>query len=166
MDVIHTVEAAGGDLRLRAEQPSDQTFLKALFAASRTAPLLAAGVPQPQIDMLIDMQHRGQSQGYRGQFPAGRFWIVERDGQPVGRLVEDDEAAAIYVVDIAVASGQQRRGVARALIADTQARAAAAGRAVRALVAPDNIASLALFGGMGFNVRTDQDNFHREFIWP
>lgn len=166
MNRNHTVEAASGALTLRAEQPADQAFLKALFAASRAASFLAAGLPRAQIDMLIDVQHRGQSQTYRSQFPAARFWIVERDGQPIGRLVEDDEAAAIYVVDIAIAPSQQRRGTARALIADTQARAAAAGRGVRALVAVDNPASQALFGGLDFKGRACQDAFHLEFIWP
>lgn len=161
----HRLRAGELTMALRPETPGDQPFLKALFAASRAAPLLMAGLPRAQVDGLLDMQHRGQTMSYASLYPNGRFRIVELDGAPVGRLVEDDEADAIYVVDIAIAPEAQRHGLARALIGDVQARAAARGLGVRAQVSHDNAASAALFTACGFVSHGQAGEFQDQFNW-
>ena len=88
MHDILVIDSPGGALRLRRETTADDAFLKGLFAANREPGYRAAGLPQDQIAVLIDMQHRSRSQSYRSDFPGGRFWIVERDG---ALIMRDDE---------------------------------------------------------------------------
>ena len=146
---VRTVASPTGPLSLRPETPADAPFLAALFA-SRAAPMLRmAGLPEPQVEQLVALQHRAQTASYRAAFPDARFLIVEQ-GSPVGRLVEHDEPGGAYVVDIALLPQRQGQGLGSALVRELQARQAALGLGVRARVAAGNGASRAMFRKLGF----------------
>jgi ribosomal protein S18 acetylase RimI-like enzyme len=151
---------------LRRETPEDQPFLRALFDESRAEELRAGGLAPAHLEMLLAMQFRSQTATYAFQFPDARFWIVELDGERAGRLIEDDRETATHVVDIAIAATHQRRGLAGALLRQTQSLAAAAGRGVTANVSPTNEASRALFRALGFAESYAPGDAQLRMTWP
>ncbi|HWA63236.1 MAG TPA: GNAT family N-acetyltransferase [Caulobacteraceae bacterium] len=159
------VEGADGALVLRPQEDGDTPFLARIFAASRAPSFLALGLPPAQVEQLVGLQHRAQTQAYRQRFPDAGFWILERDGEAVGRYVEDAPPGALHVVDIAVAPERHRRGLARAVLAEAQARAQALGLAMIAEVAADNGPSLALFEGLGFARLPSPDGVYIPVRW-
>ena len=148
---------------LRPEAPEDEAFLRALFAEEAVPALCEAGLDGCQAEQLAAIQHRARSEGYRAQFPEARFSIILHDGVPVGRLVEDEAAARI--VDIAVLRARRRRGVARAVLAEAQARWRRAGQAGQASVLAGNAASLRLFEGLGFRAHPRADRPDIALVW-
>jgi ribosomal protein S18 acetylase RimI-like enzyme len=164
-DSGRTVRSPAGPCVLRPEQARDQPFLRRLFDASRVPEFRAAGLAEAQIETLMSIQFRAQTGGYRAQFPGARFWIVELDGAPAGRLVEDDRAGGTYIVDIAVAPEHQRRGIAAALVADVQQAGGRARRGVTAKVIVTNTASRGLFRKLGFTENADDAAPHLDLAW-
>ncbi len=160
------VPTPAGPVRLRAETAEDAPFLAGLFAARAAAVLRAAGLAQAQVAQLVAMQHQAQTGSYRAAFPGARFLIVEQDGTPVGRLVEDDEPGGVHVVDIALLPERQGRGIGAALIADLQRRQAERGGYVRAQAAADNARSRAMFARLGFTATQPPAAIDLELTWP
>lgn len=99
--------------------------------------------------------------------PATRLWIAEEDGVAVGqvRLDVDDDAA---LVSIAVAAGQRGRGVGSAILQEMQAVLLVTGPVsrLRALIHPDNGASLRAFTRAGFRRMGAADAGFLVFEWP
>lgn len=148
------------DCRLRPQTPEDGEFLLALFDASAGAQFRLSGLPEPMIANLVQMQHRSRTQTYGALYPDGPFLILERGGQPVGRLALGDLSGSLHIVDIAIAPGQQKRGLASALLAYAIDSAAERGLGVTAEITLDNTASFALFDRMGFTRGDPEDGAH------
>jgi ribosomal protein S18 acetylase RimI-like enzyme len=145
-----------GDVLLRPERAEDEGFLLHLFTLNNIGILHQAGLPQAMIDQLIVMQHGSQTATYRGMFPDAQFWIVERDGEPIGRYIEQDEDNAVYIVDVALLPEHQAAGIGPALVSDTQRACASRGRGTRAKVMVNNEPSLKMLRRLGF-VETEAD---------
>lgn len=84
---------------------------------------------------------------------ADTFLVAESDGHAVGFAIGGASASAAedaWLLDIAVAPGARKQGVAQRLLAALLARLE--GRDVRATVSPGNAASAALLARNGFVV--------------
>jgi ribosomal protein S18 acetylase RimI-like enzyme len=162
---VRTIDSPAGPCGLRPERLEDEPFLRRLFDVSRVPDFRAAGLADAQIDTLMGLQFRAQTGSYRAQFPHGRFWIVELDGAPVGRLVEDDQPGVVYVVDIAVLPAHQGRGIAAALVGELQQAGVRERHGVTAKVLATNTASLRLFGKLGFVVAADDAAPYLDLAW-
>jgi len=144
------IETPLGPVRLRPEHPDDDGFLFALFSANRIGILRLARIPEDAVADLLALQHRSQTATYRTLYPNAVYSILEHDGVPVGRLIENDETNEVYFVDIALMPDVQRQGLGRAVIAILRDQWAGRGRSARAKVAVENEASMRLFRGLGF----------------
>jgi RimJ/RimL family protein N-acetyltransferase len=98
---------------------------------------------------------------------APRLWIAEEDGVAVGQVRLDVDGDA-GTVSIAVAAGERGRGVGTAILEAAQAivPATAALSRLRALVHPDNSASLRVFKRAGFRRMPAADAGFVVFEWP
>lgn len=164
LDVWEFATGAGSVL-LRSQEVGDEAFLAALFAANHADLLRAAGLPQNTIDHLVGMQQRSQSETYRVLYPRARYYVLECDSLPIGRLVTHEEAAAISIVDIALLPSVQGRGIGRASIATMLGEAARLGRGARAMVMLSNRPSLAMFRRLGFQETAGGDAVHVTLRW-
>jgi ribosomal protein S18 acetylase RimI-like enzyme len=139
-----------GEVTLRAERPEDDGFLFRLFKLNNIGILHQAGLPQATIDQLIVMQHRSQKAAYRGMFASALFWIVVREGEPIGRYIEHVEDSAIYIVDVALLPDHQGQGIGPALVRATQLACELRGLCARAKVMLNNVHSLKMLSRLGF----------------
>ncbi|HEY2755747.1 MAG TPA: GNAT family N-acetyltransferase [Pseudolabrys sp.] len=172
-DTILAVEASRviatprGDVTLRPERPVDDGFLSRLFMLNNIGILHQAGLPQAMISQLIAMQHRSQTATYRGMFPDARFWIVECNGEPIGRYIEYDEDNAVYIVDVALLPDHQARGIGPALVRGTQKACESRGCGARAKVMVNNEPSLKMLHRLGFvDIGTDAHAYSTLFWYP
>lgn len=140
-----------GRLDRRPERAEDAAFRFALFCETHGA--IFAGLKEPLRGTLLRQQLSAQDVGYHQAYPAGRFDIVILDGTPVGRIVTATEAKALVLVDLAIASAFQRRGLARRLLTDMLADA----RCVRLHVALGNVGARRLYDRLGFVVVSSND---------
>ena len=150
MEALRRYETGRGCVTLRPETAADEPFLKALFRSHAELPLRAAGLSDSAIDTMVEIQYRSQTATYRTLYPHADRWIVESEGEPIGRLIEHDEGENIYIVDVALVPEHQSKGLGTALIGLVANEWAAKGKGMRAEVRIGNTASLKLFARLGF----------------
>lgn len=135
---------------MRPERPDDDAFLFALFRSHTERPLRRAAMADAAIETMVAFQYRSQTFNNRALFPDAAFSIIEMDGAPIGRLIEQDEGETVYFVDFAWLPEHQAKGLGTAYIEMVADEWALKGRAARVEVRYDNAHSLKLCKNLGF----------------
>jgi ribosomal protein S18 acetylase RimI-like enzyme len=135
---------------LRPEQEQDAAFLANLFRTTAGRDLCLMPIDDAMKERLLRMQFASQSATYRGQFPTARFDIIERDGEPIGRMVIDAGKEAGHIVDFALMPKRRARGLGTAMLAAVLERFARRGQRVRCEVLATNEPSLRMCQRVGF----------------
>lgn len=133
---------------LRPVTAADGPLLRRLLLDARPE---LAGLPEP----LVDLQFRAQDRLYSTAYGTHGHRIVERCGNPVGRLWTGRGAEAIVLVDISLLSAERGAGLGTALL--RQVLDSAAGVPVRLSVRRDNPRALGLYLRMGFCLTSATD---------
>jgi ribosomal protein S18 acetylase RimI-like enzyme len=144
------IASPAGAVRLRPERADDRDFRFALFCASRPPEWASLPFPAELLGQLMRQQFEAQTRGYAGQFPNGRFDIVELGGAAIGRIVTDRPGDRLHLVDIALMPQWRNRGIGTAILEALIAEAIAARVPVRLQVATSNDPSLRLYRRLGF----------------
>lgn len=147
-------------VEVRDAVPSDEPFLRAVYASTRADELAAVGWDDDAREAFLRQQFDAQAADYRRRFPQARFGVVEVDGVPVGRLytaASDDE---VHVLDIAVLPEHRGRGVGRVALSALLD----SGRTVLLTVARWNPAQ-RLYSRLGFVV-VGEDAVHLRMAHP
>lgn len=156
------------ELRIRPEAEDDRAFLKSLYVSTRDD-LLQLGLPEALLDNLMSMQFDAQQMGYRQQYPAADFSIIERNDHPVpvpiGCMDVYRGTDAIRLINIALIAEARNRGCGRSLILALQAEAAAAGKPLTLSVSAHNLGAQRLYTTLQFGIRGN-DGVYLEMVWP
>ncbi|MFW6077993.1 MAG: GNAT family N-acetyltransferase [Gemmatimonadota bacterium] len=121
---------AGLDLALRDATPDDRELLYRVYASTRREELAAVPWSGEQKDAFLRMQFDAQDRHYREHYADAAFHVVERHGEPVGRLYVARWPDEIRIVDIALLPEHRGRGIGTALLEALLAEADAAGSGV------------------------------------
>ena len=103
---------------LRPAGPADRDFLIRVYSESRAEELAATGWSELEQAAFCRAQFEAQDGHYREHFPTCEFLVIEREGQPIGRLYRDLRADEIRLVDIALLAAERGSGVGGRLIQD------------------------------------------------
>ena len=162
-----TDELARDGYTLRAACDSDRPFQRALFATARSDAALLALWPASQREPFLDQQFGFQDTHYRNYYPTAEFLILERHGEPIGRLVLDRGATDWQVVDIALVPQSRGRGAGAAVLRALQDGVVAAGASTLSLsVELGNIGARRLYTRLGFVEVPDADlDTHIPMVW-
>ncbi len=119
---------AGHGLRDRTE--ADLPFLCKLYAQTRDEELRPVPwTPQQKQDFLRD-QFEKQHAHYLQHYPRAHWWMITRDGAPVGRLYVEQTASELRIMDVSLVAECRNRGLGgalmRALLRHTDEQALAA----------------------------------------
>lgn len=146
-------------IRFRDIRPEDEPFLREVYAGTRAAEMALLNWSDEQKAAFVHMQFNAQHQYYVSTFPAARFQIVLRNGEPVGRLYVDRRADEIRIIDVALLPACCGQGIGTLLIRGVQSEALATGRPVRIHVEVDNPA-MRLYRRLGFRVIEDKGLYY------
>nr|WP_216821267.1 GNAT family N-acetyltransferase [Marinobacterium profundum] len=144
------------DYCIRTQQATDHSFLQHLYSSTRATELSAFGWPASAIDAFVLQQFWLQSRYYQDHFPNGDFWLIERHGQPIGRLYLAWGQVTVQLIDIALLPEQRGAGLGSRLLNELLARTDACGLAVKLHVESHNPA-LRLYQRLGFGIIADKD---------
>jgi ribosomal protein S18 acetylase RimI-like enzyme len=153
----------GPRIETRPVGPGDDALLREVFAVGRRAGLLAAGLGEREVGLLVEMQYRAQDAQYRAAFPEAEHAVVEVDDTPVGRLVVDRRLGEMRIVDVGFVAECRGRGFGTRLLESLQAEAARTGRLLGLRVARDNPAR-RLYARLGFR-EAAADEMYVEMVW-
>ena len=134
-------------IELRAEQPDDAGFVDGLVRAN-----LREAMAGLDLGPLLELQLRSRAAMLEQNFPDLRRRVAWAGTSPVGSLLTGARDGAVHVVEIVVAPGWRRGGVATAMLAQVREEARRAQQAVTAHIFITNTASLTLFRRAGFTL--------------
>ncbi len=150
-------------VEFRLVTAQDVPFLDRLFVETHAPEFAPLQLPEAQLRGLMQMQVRAQMEGYRRQYPNAVDRLVLHDGEPVGRMLVDEEAGALHLVDIALISLAQGAGLGTFLMEELLATAHQKQVPVRLQVKPGNRA-FHLYSRLGFRVVGGGANLIMEYL--
>lgn len=151
------------ELHLRPQRDGDQVFLASLFESTRGELRLIDAAPD-FIEELIELQFRAQREGYGAQFPNAMYFIVEWQGQSVGRAAVDFGPNEIRLIDLALLPAARGKGLGANVIRALQMAAAKASAPLTLTVAQNNPRAAQLYAGLGFHLEAHSPT-HALLAW-
>ncbi|NJD07393.1 MAG: GNAT family N-acetyltransferase [Methylococcaceae bacterium] len=152
-------------LGLRPTRPSDQGFLESLYRSTRED-LRQIDAGEEFIEALIDLQYRAQREGAGDLFPDAMYFIVEYQGERIGRLVLDFGSNEARVVDISLIPAARGKGFGLKVLQAVQTVAAQAMTPVALIARSDHLRAKRAYLDMGFVVEEIQVPFERMVWYP
>ena len=146
---------ADSSLRLRAITPPDISFLARVYASSRAEELAITDWSDEQKEIFCRRQFDAQATYYAANYPDASFQIIERDGEPIGRLYVARWEKEIRIVDITLLPEFRGSGIGTKLLRELQEEARAAGKTLTIHVERFNRA-LTLYQRLGFREIEDK----------
>jgi ribosomal protein S18 acetylase RimI-like enzyme len=134
---------------LRPATGADYFFMRRLYGATREEELRQFPFDELQKQAFLDQQFGAQYQHYQLHYPTCERNIIEKDGQPIGRLWIDEWRDQIRLVDIALMPDFRGSGIGTMLLREVLDRGAKAGKPVTIHVESFNPA-LRLYERLGF----------------
>jgi GNAT superfamily N-acetyltransferase len=142
-------------ISLRPITPADESFLAHVYASTRWDELAPTGWSDEQKTVFCRRQFDAQSAHYREHYPDASFQIIERNGEPVGRVYVARWEREIRIVDISLLREARGTGIGTKLLRDLQEEARSAGKSLTIHVERFNRA-LALYQRLGFKEIEDK----------
>jgi len=156
--------AADLDVACRPMTDADLAFVAAVYASTRLDELARTGWPPEQMHAFLAHQHHAQHEYYRAHYPGAEWLIVEREGQPIGRLYLVEWERELRIIDISLMPSARGGGIGGAILADVIAAARAVGKKVSIHVEQDNRAR-GLYVRLGFEP-VEQRGVYTLMEWP
>jgi len=103
-------------ISLRPEDEKDEAFLLAVYASTRAEEIALTGWDHSTHWQFIEMQFKAMRKGYAASFPQAKFLIILLDGQPIGRVVVNQNDREIRIVDMALLSEHRGKGISTHLM--------------------------------------------------
>jgi ribosomal protein S18 acetylase RimI-like enzyme len=148
----------------RLATPQDEAFLFRLFAEDSADQLAASGIPELQVQKLVEMQYRGRRTTYAARYPqAENRILITADGKAGGRVLIDRKPAPWHIVDIGVLAADRGKGLATRAIEECQAQCRKAQMRLELQVNPDNPAR-RLYERLGFRA-IQETEISIEMVW-
>ena len=141
--------AAHGAVTLRPAGDSDYDFMRRLYHSTRAEEMQHFPFDEAQKIAFLDQQFAAQFEHYGIHYPTCERNIVEKGGQPIGRLWLDEWNDQIRLVDIALMPECRGSGIGTQLVQGVLSRGAASGKPVTIHVEAFNPA-LHLYERLGF----------------
>lgn len=140
---------------LRAANPSDEAFLRDVYASTRAEELMQVPWTDEQKRAFTDMQFTAQDTYYREHYPTAEFLVIEQYGTPIGRLYVDRWENEIRILDIALLPQFRGAGIGTKLLVELREEARGAGKVLTIHVEKFNPA-LHLYERLGFKQKQDK----------
>jgi ribosomal protein S18 acetylase RimI-like enzyme len=145
-------------ISLRPYRADDQEFLFKLYASTRMHEIAGFGWPAAQQEMFLRMQFDAQRRSYEAAYPEAEHEIIERDEQPIGRMMVFRNEDSTLLVDIALFTEHRGLGIGGQLIRDLVQQCSRDRVPLRLQVLKANPA-LRLYERLGFR-RTGEDQMY------
>jgi len=104
------------NVSLRPVTDADQEFLVGVYASTRAAELAQVDWDDSQKDAFIRWQFAMQKQEYDARYPEARYDVILVDDVPAGRIWVGSDDTQIRLLDIALLTEFQNRGVGAYLL--------------------------------------------------
>src|SRR6185369_1298298 len=152
------------NVSLRPVTDADQEFLVGVYASTRAAELAQVDWDDSQKDAFIRWQYAMQKQEYEARYPSACYEVILVDGAPAGRIWIGTDDTQIRLLDIALLTEFQNRGVGTYLLQQLMDEATRANKPLRHMVFMLNDNANRLYQRLGFKTIDDVGGYlHMEW---
>lgn len=164
MDDTQTTLPDGHTLSLRPVTPDDDAFLLSVYDSSRAEELAQVQWAEGQREAFLKWQFDLQRREYDARFPAAEYSVILVDDRPAGRIWIGRTDEEIRLLDIAILSQFQNRGVGTILLRKLIDEAKTTGKRLRHMVFVLNNDAHRFYERLGFVVIEDLGGYkHMEW---
>jgi ribosomal protein S18 acetylase RimI-like enzyme len=150
---------------LRPVTDADQEFLIGVYAGTRADELAQTNWDDSQKDAFIRWQYEMQKKEYETRYPDARYDLILVDGVPAGRIWVGADDTQIRLLDIAVISEFQNRGVGTHLLRQLIDEATRDNKPLRHMVFVLNENAFRFYERLGFKTIEDVGGYkHMEWL--
>ena len=149
---LHAAAELGVSYRLMTE--GDLPFVAELYASTRREEVAQTGWPTEIQEAFLRQQHEAQHSHYSLHYADDEWLIIERAGEPMGRLYLRDDPQNLHIIDISLVPNSRGQGLGGAILHDILEWARDVGKTVSINVEKNNPAR-SLYGRLGFRVVED-----------
>jgi ribosomal protein S18 acetylase RimI-like enzyme len=142
-------------LSLRPITPGDDSFLADLYASTRAEELSVTTWSDEEKAGFCRRQFDAQTAHYRENYPGASLQVIERAGEPIGRLYVAHWNREIRIMDIGLLPAHRGTGIGTQLLRELQDEARSAGKTLSIHVERFNPA-LRLYERLGFKMVEDK----------
>lgn len=153
--------ALSHNLTLRPATAADGVFMEELFRSTREQ-FYSMPMPRSQVDLLLAQQYRLQQASYVRLWPGAHTLIIERAGRGIGKIMLDENAAQVHIIDFVLESGMRGKGYGTTILRALQAAAGA--RRIGLSVDRQNPGARKLYCSLGFQVEAASET-HESMSW-
>lgn len=139
------------DLHLHPVKEADLSFLRELYASTRTQEMALTGWSQTAIDAFLTQQFDAQHRHYQKHYQGAEFSVVRQGDQAIGRFYLFRGPGTYNLMDLSLLPAWRGLGIGGHLLSSLAEEADAAGKSIRLYVEPDNPAR-RLYERFGFVV--------------
>lgn len=148
-------QAAALGISYRFARSDDDELLYAVYASTRADEMRMVPWSEDEVERFLRQQSEAQRTHYLRHLPDAEYLVIERAGDPIGRLFLDRRDDELRIVDIALLPEHRGRGLGRAILSDLIDEASSTGVPVRIHVERNNPA-LDLYRRLGFRELADE----------
>ncbi|MGH9380370.1 MAG: GNAT family N-acetyltransferase [Thermoanaerobaculia bacterium] len=156
-ETIRTTAPPG--LSLRRVVDADLPFLAELYASTRREEVAQVPWTEEQREAFLHWQFDSQHRHYRQYYPNCEFLLIEKEGQPIGRIYVDRWKDQIRLVDIALLPEHRGGGLGTSLLSGLLDEGRERGLPVTIHVEHNN-PTLRLYRRLGFRLLEDRGVYH------
>jgi ribosomal protein S18 acetylase RimI-like enzyme len=150
---------------LRPVTAADREFLVAVYGSTRAQELAQVAWEEGQKEAFVRWQFERQDEEYRQRFPDARYDVILVDGVPAGRIWIGQDEKQIRLLDIALLTEFQNRGVGTHLIRQLMAEATQSNKVLRHMVFMLNDNAFRFYERLGFVTIEDLGGYkHMEWV--
>jgi GNAT superfamily N-acetyltransferase len=147
--------AARFDIAYRPFTDADLPLIERLYVSTREAEVAQTGWPEDVQRAFLAQQFRAQHSHYLTHYYDMEWLIIERAGQPIGRLYLFEDKNEFQIVDITIGPEARGEGIGAAILEDVFDLARPTGKRVSIHVEKNNPAR-RLYLRAGFVMVEDQ----------
>lgn len=146
-------------ITFRPISDDDLALLLKIYASTRADEMAQVPWTEAEKTAFVNVQFEAQHKYYQEVFPNAEFSILEKDGQPIGRLYLDRREDEHRLIDIALLPEYRGLGFGGELMQGVLDEAREAGKMVRIHVEHNNPA-MRLYLRLGFEKVEDQGVYY------
>ncbi len=147
-------------IHLRPSLPEDRDFIFRLYASTREEELRPFGWNATQQEAFLRMQFNAQQQWYASAYSTAENQIIEKDHEPIGRMIVQREGNTWRLIDISLLPEHRGHGIGGELIRALIEQCSDSGAVLQLQVVNTNPAQ-RLYTRLGF-VKTGADQIYTQ----
>jgi len=151
-------------ITLRAHQNSDLPFMEALYASTRELELGITNFTLQEKQTFLTQQFRAQYFHYTKYYCTDAFYIIEYEGEAIGRFFVDYSGPDIRIVDIALVHRYRNKGIGTYLLTRLFREARQSNRSVSIHVEYNNPVR-QLYQRLGFTLKSQTNDIYLLMEW-